>query len=74
MKPVAIVNDQTGEFMYGLQGYNDIFNAKYEAVRIDEKRQYGEVGEYSLVAVYHGGFTHFVSTEKCSLIFAEVEK
>lgn len=25
-------------------------------------------------AVYHGGFTHFVSTEKYSLIFAEEEK
>lgn len=72
MSPVAIVNDQTGEFVYCLQGYKDIFNAKYEAVRIDEKRQYGEVGEYSLVAVNHGGFTHFVSTEKYSLIFGEM--
>lgn len=36
MKPVAIVNDSTGETIYVLQGYDRMFTAKYEAVKINE--------------------------------------
>lgn len=72
MKPVAVVNDQTGEFMYGLQGYNDAFNAKYEVVRIDEYgRDFTNMNDYSAIEVKHGGFTHVLSSERYSVIYKE---
>lgn len=70
MKPVAIVNDSTGEIMYVLQGYDQIFEGKYEVVRIeiDNKRTW-DFGQNFFVSVWHGDFFHEFTTEKYSIIY-----
>lgn len=72
MKPVAIVNDSTGETVYVLQGYDRMFTAKYEVIEINEYgRNLTNMNDYSAIEVKHGGFAHVLSSGKYSVIYEE---
>ena len=66
------MNDSTSKIIYVLQGYDHIFEAKCEAVEINE---YGKnltnMSDYSTIEVKHGGFAHVFSSESYSVIYEE---
>ncbi len=77
LKCVAVVNDQTGDFAYILDGYQSKFPVRHPArmKKVTSVKGYGEWGEHELFKVETcDGLIHMLTTENYSFIYEEQEE
>lgn len=72
MKIIAIMNDNTSKAYAVLRGYESSFPYYGDWIPVDEiqeVRQYGEIGEFSDVAIKWNNFKQIVSNRNYSFIY-----